>query len=125
MAVHDRYVLVRDGGPGGEGCLLTLRSVIEDCKGGEIQATRTLNLFWVDVPRFSTCVINLSRNKIVCCRLSFSFFIKLTTCRANNLLMLLKDFVSRISPPYNKLKKQAPLLRLTKLDKGFDEIPLL
>ena len=46
-------------------------------KGGEIQDTKTLNLslnllslqILVDVSRFSPCLINLSRNKNICCRL--------------------------------------------------------
>jgi len=46
-------------------------------KGGEIRDTKTLNLsrnivslqVLVDVSRFSPCVINLSRNKNICCGL--------------------------------------------------------
>ena len=46
-------------------------------KGGEIRDTKTLNLarnivslqVWVDVSRFSPCMINLSRNKNICCGL--------------------------------------------------------
>ena len=46
-------------------------------KGGEIRDTKTLNLsrnivslqVFVDVSRFSPCVINLSRNKNFCCGL--------------------------------------------------------
>ena len=46
-------------------------------KGGEIRDTKTLNLsrnivslqVFVDVSRFSPCVINLSRNKNICCGL--------------------------------------------------------
>ena len=46
-------------------------------KGGEIRDTKTLNLScnivssqaFVDVSRFSPCVINLSRNKNICCGL--------------------------------------------------------
>ena len=83
-------------------------------KGGEIRDTKTLNLsrnivslqVFVDVSRFSPCVISLSRNKNICCglkkvvaksrarvyfdnkfRFCCSFFIKLTTCRATNLLV--------------------------------------
>ena len=74
-------------------------------KGGEIRDTKTLNLtcnivslqVFVDVSRFSPCMINLSRkllrkeergstlsNKFwLCC----SFFIKHTTCCATNLLV--------------------------------------
>ena len=45
--------------------------------GGEIRDTKTLNLarnivslqVWVDVSRFSPCMINLSRNKNICCGL--------------------------------------------------------
>ena len=47
-------------------------------KGGEIRDTKALNLsrnivslqVFVDVSRFSPCVINLSRNKNICCGLS-------------------------------------------------------
>ena len=47
------------------------------CKGGEIRDTKTFNLLrnivslqvFVDVSRFSPCVINLSRNKNICCGL--------------------------------------------------------
>ena len=47
------------------------------CKGGEIRDTKTLNLsrnivslqVFVDVSRFSPCVINLLRNKNICCGL--------------------------------------------------------
>ena len=81
-----------------------------ESKGGEIRDTKTLNLVrnivslqvLADVSRFSPCVINLSHNKNIwrkllrkvecgstlcnkfwlCC----SFFIKLTTWRATNLL---------------------------------------
>ena len=81
-------------------------------KGGEIRDTKTLNLLrnivslqvFVDVSRFSPCLINLTRNKNICCGLKkvvaksratlsnkfwlcCSFFIKLTTCRATNLLV--------------------------------------
>ena len=46
-------------------------------KGGEIRDTKTLNLsrnivslqVFVDVSRFSPCVINLTRNKNICCGL--------------------------------------------------------
>ena len=46
-------------------------------KGGEIRATKTLNLsrnivslqVLVEVWRFSPCLINLTRNKNICCRL--------------------------------------------------------
>ena len=46
-------------------------------KGSEIRDTKTLNLarnivslqVWVDVSRFSPCMINLSRNKNICCGL--------------------------------------------------------
>ena len=46
-----------------------------ESKGGEIRDTKTLNLsrnivslqVFVDVCRFSPCVINLSRNKHICC----------------------------------------------------------
>ena len=46
-------------------------------KGGEIRDTKTFNLsrnivslqVFVDVSRFSPCVINLTRNKNICCRL--------------------------------------------------------
>ena len=46
-------------------------------KGGEIRDTKTFNLLrnivslqvFVDVSRFSPCVINLSRNKNICCGL--------------------------------------------------------
>ena len=48
-----------------------------DVKGGEIRDTKTLNLshnivslqVFLDVSRFSPCVINLSRNKNICCGL--------------------------------------------------------
>jgi len=46
-------------------------------KGGKLRQTKTLNLLrntvslqvLVDVSRFSPCVINLSRNKNICCGL--------------------------------------------------------
>ena len=46
-------------------------------KGGEIRDTKTLNLLrnivslqvFVDVSRFSPCLINLTRNKNICCGL--------------------------------------------------------
>ena len=48
-----------------------------NAKGGEIRDTKTFNLsrnivslqVFVDVSRFSPCVINLTRNKNICCRL--------------------------------------------------------
>ena len=50
---------------------------ISGTKGGEIRDTKTLNLsrnivslqVFVDVSRLSPCVINLSRNKNICCGL--------------------------------------------------------
>ena len=50
-------------------------------KGGEIRDTKTLNLFrnivslqvFVDVSRFSPCVINLLRNKNICFGLKKDF----------------------------------------------------
>ena len=83
-------------------------------KGGEIRDTKTLNLTRnivslqasVDVSRFSPCMINLSRNKNICCGLKkvvaksrawvyfeqqilalLLVFIKHTTCGATNLLV--------------------------------------
>ena len=80
--------------------------------------TKTLNLsrnivslqVFVDVSRFSPCVINLSRNKNTCCGLKkvvaksrarvyfeqqilvlLLVFIKLTTCRTTNLLVPYKS----------------------------------
>ena len=61
-------------------CTLNLPSMHEDvavAKGGELRDTKTLNLarnivslqVWVDVSRFSPCMINLSRNKNICCGL--------------------------------------------------------
>ena len=51
--------------------------VVSIYKGGEIRDTKTFNLLhnivslqvFVDVSRFSPCVINLSRNKNICCGL--------------------------------------------------------
>ena len=93
--------------------------VLNQSKGGEMRDTKTLNLsrkivslqVFVDVSRFSPCVINLSCNKNICCGLKkvvaksrarrstlsdkfwfcCSFFIKLTTCRATNLLVPFKS----------------------------------
>ena len=53
------------------------RSAASRPKGGEMRGTKTLNLsrnivslqVFVDVSRFSPCVINLSRNKNTCCGL--------------------------------------------------------
>ena len=53
------------------------RQKICSCKGGEIRDTKTLNLsrnivslqVFVDVSRFSPSVINLTRNKTICCGL--------------------------------------------------------
>ena len=50
---------------------------VEHPKGGEIRDTKTFNLLhnivslqvFVDVSRFSPCVINLTRNKNICCGL--------------------------------------------------------
>ena len=74
-------------------------------KGGEIRDKKTVKLacnvvslqVWVDVSRFSPCMVNLSRNKNICCGLKkvvaksrarvYSFFIKLTTCRATSVLV--------------------------------------
>ena len=51
--------------------------VLIKAKGGEIRGTKTLNLsrnivslqVFVDVSRFSPCVINLTSNKNICCGL--------------------------------------------------------
>ena len=56
---------------------LIMYAKLNSCKGGELRDTKTLNLssnivslqVFVDVSRFSPCVINLSRNKNICCRL--------------------------------------------------------
>ena len=56
---------------------MSLSSPSPFAKGGEIRDTKTLNLsrnivslqVLVDVSRFSPCVINLLRNKNICCRL--------------------------------------------------------
>ena len=53
------------------------RTASSHSKGGEIRDTKTFNLsrnivslqVFVDVSRFSPCVINLTRNKNICCRL--------------------------------------------------------
>ena len=93
--------------------------------------TKTLNLsrnivslqVFVDVSRFSPCVIYLTRNKNICCGLKkvvvksrarvyfeqqilalLLVFIKLTTCRATNLLVTWKinQSARRISSTHNK-----------------------
>ena len=53
------------------------KAVLITLKGGEIRDTKNFNLsrnivslqVFVDVSRFSPCVINLTRNKNICCRL--------------------------------------------------------
>jgi len=58
-------------------CRFLLPFCLVRLKGGEIRDTKTLNLsrnivslqVLVDVSSFSPCVINLSRNKNICCRL--------------------------------------------------------
>ena len=41
----------------------------ETQKPSTCRATFFRGKFWVDISRFSTCVINLSRNKNICCGL--------------------------------------------------------
>ena len=57
---------------------ISLKNTLLLTKGGEIRDTKTFNLLrnivslqvFVDVSRFSPCVINLSRNKNICCGLT-------------------------------------------------------
>ena len=107
------------------------QNIGECSKGGEIRDTKTLNLsrnivslqVFLAVSRFSPGTINLTRNKNICCGLKkvvakrrprvyfeqqfwlcCSFFIKLTTCRATNLLVTWKidQSARRISSTRNK-----------------------